>query len=80
MAITRNQLIVALSAIGVTGAAAEGTLDTLLSSAEEAIAAKTEVAALTAIATADAIDAATTQALANECKAQINAIIAALKA
>lgn len=45
-----------------------------------AMAAKTQVAALTAIATADASDPATTQALANECKAKINAIIAALKA
>ena len=45
-----------------------------------AVAAKTEVAALTAIATADATDPATTQALVNECKAKINSIIAALKA
>lgn len=45
-----------------------------------AMAAKAQVAALTAIATADASDPATTQALANECKAKINAIIAALKA
>lgn len=45
-----------------------------------AVAAKSQVAALTAIATADATDPATTMALANECKATINAIIAALKA
>lgn len=45
-----------------------------------AVAAKAQVAALTAIATADASDPATTQALVNECKAKINAIIAALKA
>jgi len=32
-----------------------------------------------AIATADASDATTTQALANECKAKINEILAALK-
>ncbi|CDP50699.1 hypothetical protein [Devosia sp. DBB001] len=47
---------------------------------EGAIAAKTQVAALTAIATVDATDPATTMALANECKAKINAVIAALKA
>lgn len=41
---------------------------------------KTQVAALTAIATADATDPATTMALANINKAKINAIIAALKA
>lgn len=41
---------------------------------------KTAVVALTAIATADATDPATTMALANINKAKINAIIAALKA
>lgn len=41
---------------------------------------KTQVAALTAITTANASDAATTQALVNEIKAKVNAIIAALKA
>lgn len=41
---------------------------------------KPEVVALTPIATADATDPATTQAMANACKAKINAIIAALKA
>lgn len=41
---------------------------------------KAQVAALTAIATADATDPATTMALANINKAKINAIIAALKA
>jgi len=45
-----------------------------------AVASKAQVSALTAIATADATDPATTMALANECKAKINAIIAALKA
>lgn len=45
-----------------------------------AVAAKSAVAALTAIATADATDPATTMALANINKAKINAIIAALKA
>ena len=41
---------------------------------------KPEITALTAIATADGSDPATTQALANACKAKINAIIAALQA
>lgn len=39
-----------------------------------------DVQALTPISTADATDADTTMALANECKAKINAIIAALQA
>lgn len=47
---------------------------------EGSVAAKTEIAALTAIATADATDPATTMALANINKAKINEIIAALKA
>lgn len=47
---------------------------------DASIAAKTQIAALTAIGTADAIDPATTMALANINKAKINAIIAALKA
>lgn len=37
------------------------------------------VSGLTAIATADATDPATTQALANACKAKINEIITALQ-
>lgn len=44
------------------------------------IAAKAQIAALTVIATADAVDPATTMALANINKAKINAIINALKA
>lgn len=47
---------------------------------EAAIAAKTEIAALTAVATADGSDLATTQALANALKVAVNAITAALKA
>lgn len=47
---------------------------------DAAIAAKAAIAALTPIATADAVDPATTMALANINKAKINAIIAALKA
>jgi hypothetical protein len=45
-----------------------------------AVAAKTQIAALTAVSTADATDLATAIALANANKAKINAIIAALKA
>lgn len=41
---------------------------------------KAQIVALTPIATADATDAATTQALANELKAKYNALLAALKA
>ncbi|QXV71717.1 hypothetical protein psageK4_063 [Pseudomonas phage psageK4] len=41
---------------------------------------KAEVAALTTIATIDAIDPATTMALVNEVKAKVNEIITALKA
>lgn len=47
---------------------------------EGSLAAKTEVAALTPVATADATDLASAVALANANKAKINAIIAALKA
>lgn len=45
-----------------------------------AVAAKSQVAALTPIATADATDLATVLVLANATKAKVNAIIAALKA
>lgn len=45
-----------------------------------AVAAKTQVAALTPVTTPDATDAATVITLANANKAKINAIIAALKA
>ncbi len=41
---------------------------------------KPQIAALTTITTIDAIDPATTMAMANECKAKVNAIIAALQA
>jgi hypothetical protein len=72
MAVTREQLIQAVSALGMYEATVLGFFDS--------VAAKTQVAALTAIATADATDPATTMALANINKAKINAIIAALKA
>jgi hypothetical protein len=45
-----------------------------------AVAAKTQIAALSAIATADATDLASAVTLTNANKAKINAIIAALKA
>lgn len=45
-----------------------------------AVAAKTQIAALTAISTADATDLASAVTLANATKAKVNAIIAALKA
>lgn len=45
-----------------------------------AVAAKTQIAALTAVSTADATDLATAIALTNANKVKINAIIAALKA
>lgn len=45
-----------------------------------AVAAKSQVAALTAIATADATDLATVLVLANATKAKVNQIITALKA
>lgn len=44
-----------------------------------ALPAKTGVAALTAIATADATDLASAITLVNDCKAKINAFIAAIK-
>lgn len=45
-----------------------------------AVAAKSQIAALTTVTTADATDLASAEALANANKAKINAIIAALKA
>lgn len=45
-----------------------------------AVAAKSQIAALTAVATPDATDATTVITLANANKAAINAIIAALQA
>lgn len=45
-----------------------------------AVASKSQVAALTAIATADATDLATVLVLANATKAKVNQIITALKA
>jgi hypothetical protein len=45
-----------------------------------AVAAKTQIAALATVSTADATDLATAEALANALKVKVNAIIAALKA
>lgn len=50
------------------------------SQVDGAVAAKSQIAALTAVTTADATDLASAEALANANKAKINAIIAALKA
>lgn len=47
---------------------------------DAAVASKSQVAALTAIATADATDLATVLVLANATKAKVNQIITALKA
>jgi hypothetical protein len=72
MATTREQLIKAVSALGFYESVVLGYFDS--------VAAKSQIAALTTITTADATDPATTQALVNINKAKINAIIAALKA
>jgi hypothetical protein len=64
---------------GVNAGGGEGTAYTD-ADAVAAVAAKTQIAALTAITTPDGSDQTTTQALANANKAAINAIIAALKA
>lgn len=72
MAITRDALIKAVSALGFFESVALGYFDS--------VAAKTQIAALTTVSTANATDPATTQALANANKIAINAIIAALKA
>jgi hypothetical protein len=72
MATTRDQLIKAVSALGFYETVVLGYFDS--------VAAKTQIAALTPVSTANASDPATTQALANANKIAINAIIAALKA
>lgn len=70
--ITRNQFIAAVSALGFYEAMVAGYLDP--------VEVKTEVVALTPVATANATDLPTAIALANANKVAINAIIAALKA
>jgi len=72
MAVTRDQLIKAVSALGFQESVILGYFDS--------VAAKTQIAALTAVSTANATDLTTAVALANANKVAINAIIAALKA
>ena len=79
MAVTitnRTQLLQALAALGVYEGATEGVFDALFDGAPVS----SEIAALTAITTADATDEASAVVLVNECKAKINAIITALQA
>lgn len=72
MAVTRDQLIKAVSALGFQESVILGYFDS--------VAAKTQIAALTTVSTANATDLTTAVALANANKVAINAIIAALKA
>lgn len=51
-----------------------------LKAAAVPVASKPQIAALTTVSTANGSDATTTQTLANDLKAKVNAIIAALKA
>lgn len=68
-------------AVGTTAATAKaGNYVPTSAEVSTALKAKAQVAALTAVAVADATDATTAAALANANKAAINAIIAALKA
>lgn len=78
--LTRDGLIKIISQLGFYESVVTGNFDNMLVDPATAIKTKTQIAALTAIATADATDPATTMALANINKAKINAIIAALKA
>lgn len=64
-----------LTALGMAPELASETASQI----DGAVSGNTAVAALTTIATADAIDPATTMALVNICKAKINTIIAALQ-
>lgn len=64
-----------LTALGMAPELASETASQI----EGAVSENTAVAALTAIATADATDPTTTMALVNICKAKINTIITALK-
>lgn len=71
----------ALLAIGTTATTAKaGNYTPTAVEVGTALKAKTQIAALAAVAVPDATDLATAQALANANKAAINAIIAALKA
>lgn len=75
---TREELLDVLARLGVTVSAEQGVFDALFTATP--VEDKTEIAALTTITTADATDEASAVVLVNECKAKINAIIAALKA
>ena len=71
----------ALLAIGTTATTAKaGNYTPTAAEVGTALKAKTQIAALAAVAVPDATDLTTAQALANANKAAINAIIAALKA
>lgn len=72
MAVTRNALIQAVSALGFFESVSLGYFDS--------VAAKSQIVALTTVSTANATDLATAIALANANKVAINAVIAALKA
>lgn len=85
MANERTNRKAALAALGVTtGGAAqnETTYNKALINGLSGIATKnkSQIAALTPTAVANASDLATAQALANDLKVKVNAIIAALKA
>jgi hypothetical protein len=73
---TLAQKLVLVSQLGLIEGIKAGAFDV----AADDVPTKTEVAALTAVATADGSDPATTQALANALKVKVNEIIAALKA
>lgn len=60
--------------------AAQMVIDAVKSSSENPLAGAEPSAAVAAISTVDASDPATTQAMANEVKVKVNAVIAALKA
>lgn len=75
---TRDELLDVLARLGVTVSAEQGVFDALFTSSP--VEDKPEIAALTTITTPDGSDPATTQTLANACKAKINQIIAALQA
>jgi len=72
MAVTHNDLVKAVAALGFFESVVYGYFDS--------VAAKSQIVALTPVATADATDLPTAVAMANANKAKINAIIAALKA
>lgn len=75
----RKAVLTALGVTGKTNNEAEFN-KAYLAGLRKAGGNKTEVAALTPTAVANATDLATAQALANDLKTKVNAIIAALKA